>query len=244
MRNFKLEITYRGSRYHGFQMQSNAVTIQGEIEKALKLLMGERIVVHGCSRTDKGVHANSYILNIRTSHKITPIGIVKGLNAFLPDDIVVLNCEEVHLDFHARFDAVAKEYIYRISNSKVPSPFLHELVLQHPYKLDHEKMLEGAGILIGEHDFASFCASGSKILNTVRTIHRIDIERNSDMIEITICGDGFLYNMVRIIVGTLIFYSDGKLSKDDIQDMIDNPDRKKAGKTVSPYGLYLNKVYY
>ena len=170
--------------------------------------------------------------------------VVRALNAKLPLDIVVLACEEVPFDFHARFDTKSKEYIYKIWNSEVRNPFLLDTVFQYKYKLDEVKLDKAAKDFIGTYDFGAFCASGSSVLDTERTVYSASVTREGDMVIFKVSGDGFLYNMVRIMVGTLIYINEGKIGQNDIKDIILSLDRSKAGKTVSPEGLYLNKVNY
>ena len=244
MRNLRLRITYNGSAYHGWQIQNNAVTVQGTLEAVIEKIFGKHLTVYGCSRTDTGVHANEYYCNFRTEKNMPCETVVRALNAKLPLDIVVLRCEEVPLEFHARFDTKSKEYIYKIWNSEVRNPFLLDTVFQYKYKLDEAELDKAAKDFIGTYDFASFCASGSSVQDTTRTVFDASVTRDGDMVIFKVSGDGFLYNMVRIMVGTLIYINEGKIGKSDIKDIILSLDRTKAGKTVSPEGLYLNKVNY
>ena len=173
-------------------------------------------------------------------------GFIKGGNALLPQDIAFLSCEDMPDSFHARFDSKGKEYIYRIYTGDVRDVFSADTALHYPYKPDIEKMRKAARLIVGEHDFASFCKAEAKehLLTTVRTVYSIDVEQTGDFVEIKVCGNGFLHNMVRIIVGTLIYVSEGKRTEQDIINALTKPDREFAGKTVSPCGLYLNKVFY
>ena len=244
LRNIKLIICYDGTAYHGWQMQDNAITIQEELCKAIKQILRHDATVQGCSRTDTGVHANMFCCNFKTENCMPSEKIVYGLNAVLPFDIRILSCEETTEDFNARFDCKGKEYIYKIWNSKVGNPFLNKYALHFPYYLDVEMLNLQAKQFVGEHDFASFCAAGSVVKDTVRTIYDCSVKREGDLITISVKGDGFLYNMVRIIVGTLIYIGNGKLPKDSITDIINSKDRKRAGITAKAHGLYLNEVYY
>ncbi len=244
MRNLRLWLTYNGTAYHGWQIQDNADTVQGQLESAIEQIFCERISVNGCSRTDAGVHANEFCCNFRTEKAFTCEIVVRALNAKLPLDIVVLRCEEVPLDFHARFDTKSKEYIYKIWNSDVRNPFLLDTVFQYKYKLDEAKLDKAAKDFVGTYDFSAFCASGSSVQDTVRTIKSASVTRDGDMVVFRVEGDGFLYNMVRIMVGTLIYINEGKIGENEIKNIILSGDRKRAGKTVSPEGLYLNKVNY
>ena len=244
MRNLRLWLKYNGTAYHGWQIQENADTVQGQLESAIEKIFCEKISVNGCSRTDAGVHANEFCCNFRTENTM-PVGTVtRALNAKLPLDIVVLKCEEVPFDFHARFDTKSKEYIYKIWNSELRNPFLLDTVFQYKYKLDETKLDKASKDFIGTYDFKAFCASGSSVQDTVRAVKNASVTREGDMVIFKVEGDGFLYNMVRIMVGTLIYINEGKIKENDIKNIILSGDRNKAGKTVSPEGLYLNKVNY
>lgn len=244
MRNIKVKMSYCGTNYHGFQRQINALAIQEVVESALSKLLNECITIYGCSRTDTGVHALEYFFNFRTEQSIPTNGILRGLNTVLPDDIVIKSCEDVEESFHARYSVVAKEYIYKIYNAPIRDPFYNNLAL-HYYKPLNVEILNKAGqAFIGTHDFAAFCSTGSDKENTVRTIYDFIMRRAGDEIIILVKGDGFLYNMIRIMVGTLLFINEGKIPVDGINEIILSKDRSRSGKTTKPYGLYLNKVYY
>ncbi len=244
MRNFKVTIWYCGSAYHGWQIQNNSLTIQEIFQKCLSDLLDTPTAVNGCSRTDAGVHAREYVLNFTTDSTITCRGIVFGMNSRLPDDIGVKSCEEVPLDFHARFDCKGKEYEYLIHNSEYKNPFYMNTAYRSWYPIDEKKLDRAAKDFIGEHDFKAMCSAECTKDNTVRTIKSFDVHRQGDMVTFTVSGDGFLYNMVRIMVGTLLFINEGKLEQGDIPRIIQSRDRTKAGRTVPPQGLYLNKVFY
>lgn len=244
MRNLLLTLSFDGSAYHGWQVQENAVTVQQALQDALEHICGVRDNIVGCSRTDSGVHANMYCCNLRTEHTIPCDRLVTALNAVLPRDIAVSNCEQVPFDFHARYDCASKEYIYKIWNSPNKNPFLYNYSLHYKYPLDAE-MLDGqAKQYMGEYDFASFCAAGSSVTSTVRNVTNASVTRDGDMVVFTVEANGFLYNMVRIMVGTLIDISSGRIEKNSIADIIAAKDRGKAGFTAPPHGLYLNKVNY
>lgn len=247
MRNLKLLMAYNGSRYHGFQLQPNAATVQGTVEEALqRLLGGERVGIIGCSRTDAGVHAREFCFNLHTESGIPCPGLVKGMNALLPPDIAILSCEEVSESFHARYDCKGKEYVYLLQCGAARDVFRQGMALHYPYALDFGRMREVAGLLEGEHDFAAFCRAEAKahLKSTVRRVDKIDISHEKDTVEIIVRGEGFLHNMVRIIAGTLLYVSEGKRSADDVQQALCTGDRARAGKTLPPDGLYLNKVFY
>lgn len=239
-------MSYNGARYHGYQIQNNAESIQQTVENAIKTLIGEAITINGCSRTDTGVHAKAFVFNFKTENNIPCSGFIKGMNTLLPTDIAILSCEEVDDSFHARFDSKGKEYLYRINGAEVRDVFAENLAMHYPYKLDYEKMRSAAKLLCGTHDFAAFCKAEAKehLTTTVRTVYSVDIIENNGYTEIYVSGDGFLHNMVRIIVGTLIYISEGKRTEQDIKNALETGDRELAGKTVAPCGLYLNKVFY
>lgn len=246
MRNFKVKMAYDGSAYHGFQRQNNALSIQEVVEEAIKKLFLHDITIFGCSRTDTGVHANEYYFSFVCEEdiKINPRGIIFGLNSKLPDDIAILDCEEASEDFHARYNCKGKEYKYIIHNSEIKDPFLRTRVYKYWYPIDERLLDKAAKHFVGTHDFKSFCSSSNEKENTVRTIYSFDVKRDNDKIIMTVSGDGFLYNMVRIMVGTLLFVNEKKISESDIPEIINKKDRKYAGRTASASGLYLNKVYY
>lgn len=247
MRNLKVFISYNGSDYHGFQRQDNAISVQEVVEKAIgKLLKIPPPVIYGCSRTDAGVHARRFCFNVHIDSSIPCAGFVKGMNTLLPYSIAVLSCEDVPENFHARFCTKAKEYVYLINNKPSRDVFMQKLTYHYPYKLDIAAMNRAAKLFIGEHDFAGFCRAEGKarVKSTVRTIYDLNVSQNNGICEIRIRGNGFLYNMVRIVAGTLIYVSEGRRSLDDIRSALDGGDRVFAGVTLPPDGLYLNEVFY
>lgn len=245
MRNFKVTIAFLGTAYHGFQRQDGGLkTVQGEIERAIQKLLGETVTINGCSRTDAGVHANCFVFNVFLDSTIDERGLQYGLNGVLPPDISVLSVETAPDDFHARYHCKGKEYVYLIHNSEIKSPFLADRMYRSWYPIDAEKLDRACKDFIGEHDFKAFCAAACDKDVTVRRIFDFKVERDGDTVKFTVSGDGFLYNMVRIMVGTLLFINDGKLPENAIPDIIRSCDRTSAGKTVPPQGLYLNKVFY
>ena len=244
MRNLLLTISFDGTAYHGWQVQDNALTVQQTLQDALQQLCSRRDNVVGCSRTDAGVHANMYCCNIRTEHPIPCDKLVTALNAVLPRDIAALDCREVDFDFHARYDCKSKEYIYKIWNSPNKNPFLYNHSLHYKYPLDEEFLSSQAKQFIGTYDFSSFCAAGSSVEDTVRTVMNASVERNGDEVIFRVEADGFLYNMVRIMMGTLIDISRGKLPENSIPQIIESKNRFAAGYTAPARGLYLNKIHY
>lgn len=244
MRNLKVITAYRGTNYHGFQRQSNAVTVQEVLEKSLSKVLNESVTIIGCSRTDTGVHANEFCFNVKTNSLISERGFMRGVNGELPDDISILSCEEAPLDFHARFDCKGKEYIYKLHCSESKNPFATDLMFHYRRKFDTEKARIAAEYFVGEHDFASFCADCANISTTVRTIYSFEIENCGDSVTMLVKGNGFLYNMIRIIVGTLIDVNEGRISAHEIPEILAARDRLRAGRTAMAHGLYLNKVFY
>ncbi len=242
--NYLLTLKYNGSRYHGWQRQENALTVQECVETAIEKLFHEKVSVTGCSRTDTGVHANCFKCNFRAEKEIAFDKVVTGMNYYLPEDIAVTDARQVNDDFNARFDCKGKEYVYKIYNGRVRDPFSEKLAFFHKYPLDAALMNEQAKDFIGTYDFASFCAAGATVKTTVRTVFDSGVERDGDYVIFRVTGDGFLYNMVRIMVGTLIYISEGKIEKGTIPHIIESKNRLLAGKTASPEGLYLNKVFY
>ncbi len=244
MRNLKVTMAYRGTNYHGFQRQENAVGIQNVLEEKLSSITNAPVKINGCSRTDTGVHANDYCFSFETEHRIPCNNIIRGMNSILPDDLAILDCQEVDKDFHARYSCNAKEYQYLILNRMSKDPFLSDLALHYPYAMDIELMSRVAQDFIGTHDFTSFCGTANQKENSVRTIEYFRIEKDENLVKLLVKGDGFLYNMVRIMVGTLIFVNEKKLAPDSIPQILSAKNRNLAGKTAEAHGLYLNKVFY
>lgn len=244
MKRYKMIVAYDGTNYHGFARQNEAITVQGTIEKAIKRITQEEVLTLGAGRTDAGVHAKGQCVTFDSETKIPTNRLLKAINSQLPPDIVIQSVEEVDDSFHPRFGAKRKTYRYQIWCGALPDPFTYRYALHYPYKVDECLMQEAANNMVGEHDFACFCASGSQVKDTVRTIYSIDVKRDGDMIAIDVCGNGFLYNMVRIIIGTLLYVNEGKLSTDDVTQIISGKDRKKAGPTVPPQGLTMLSIVY
>lgn len=244
MRNVKIIMAYRGTKYHGFQRQENAVSIQQVVEEALEKVLNEKITIYGCSRTDAGVHAEEYCFNFYTQKTVPCRGILLGTNQFLPDDISFLSVEDADLDFHARYSCKAKEYIYRIHASLSKDPFRKDLALHYRNPVNLPLMQEAASHFVGKRDFAAFCSDGGQKSNTVRTVYKCELIQNGSNIELHVKGDGFLYNMIRIIVGTLLYMNEGKISMEELEEIFASGDRTRAGRTARPHGLYLHKIYY
>ncbi len=245
MRNIKLTIEFDGTAYHGWQSQTNAITVQDVVTAAVNDLTAEGCIIAGSSRTDAGVHAQGFVCNFHTLSSIPADKFAFALNTRLPDDIVIKRSEEVADDFHSRFSAKGKTYRYLIHNSMFPSALLRDRAYHVYYPLNIDAMSNAAGFFVGTHDFYAFSAAGGSAKTTVRTITGATVASQSDdLIEVLITGDGFLYNMVRIIAGTLIEVGFGKLKSDDIPELIAGLDRKKTGRTAPAQGLYLVEVYY
>ncbi|MCM1298313.1 MAG: tRNA pseudouridine(38-40) synthase TruA [Firmicutes bacterium] len=249
MKNLKFTIAYNGAAYNGYQSQPCGNTVQDTVERVLGGLLNQRTVINGCSRTDAGVHAKEFVFNVKYDEKLSgidPNGIVRGMNGLLPRDIAVLSCESVPEGFHARFDARGKEYLYLVDTSKIRNVFTEGLALHYPRRIDTVKLKRAAETIVGEHDFSAFCRAEAKehLKSTVRTVYGIKIEENGNFTEFYVSGSGFLHNMVRIIVGTLLYVNEDKRTLSDVEAAIKTGDRKKAGMTLPPHGLYLNKVFY
>lgn len=241
---YLLTIAYDGSRYCGFQKQNNGISVQQVLTEAASKAFGD-CKITGCSRTDSGVHALGFKATLECNATEIPENkVAVAMNCHLPDDISVLSSVIAPDDFHPRYSVLSKEYRYVIHNSTVRDPFLRGRAYQYPKPLDVEKMNEAASYLVGEHDFASFMASGSKITDTVRNIYSCEVISDGSTVTVCIKGNGFLYNMVRIIVGTLIAVSEGRIKPSDIQKILESRDRTNAGSTVPACGLYLYNVEY
>ena len=245
LRNLLLTITYDGKGFHGWQIQPNAYTVQEALKTALAQVIGESFELKGCSRTDSGVHANMYCVSVKTAHPIAPERLKAALNRWLPLSVAVLDCREVGADFHARYSCKSKEYIYKIWNSEVRNPFLDGYALHYRYKLDAELLNRAAQAYVGTHDFTSFCTLDNREQGDMRrTVRHFSVTRDGNMVTMRVEADGFLYNMVRIMVGTLLRIAQGKIPPDGILAIIEKKDRQFAGPTAQACGLYLNQVNY
>ena len=244
MKRILLTIAYDGTNYHGWQIQPNAVTVQEVLQTATEKLLGKQTPVTGCSRTDAGVHANEFCCHLDCAENLPDSVFLRGLNAVLPYDIAVKKCETVAKDFHARYNAQGKTYVYKIFNNSLKDPFLSRYVWQIERPLNTDKMNDFCKNIVGTHDFYGFSASGRTVCDTVRTVSECFVERKDDLVSLIITGNGFLYNMVRIIAGTAVDVSDGKLSPDCAQKVFASRDRSLAGITAPPTGLILEKVFY
>ncbi len=244
MRNLLFQISYDGTNYHGYQCQDGQITIQSELERVLNTLTGENLRITGCGRTDAGVHAIRYYFNVHTMSPIPCDRFVLAMNSLLPCDITVRECTEVPPDFHARFSPKYKTYVYKILNQRNPEALSCKRSYFYPIPLDVEKMQDACSLIVGEKDFRCFMASGGQVKTTVRNVTELTVTKTGNEIEIRISANGFLYNMVRIITGTLIQIGNGKMTKEELNNIIESKCRTDAGMTVPPHGLYLYDVYY
>ncbi len=243
MRNIKITIQYNGKNYCGWQKQNNSPGIQGTIEKAIFDITGEEVKITGSGRTDAGVHALGQVANFKTNSQIPASRIPNALNAKLPKDISIVDAEEVDEDFHSRYSAKKKRYRYQIYNRPYRSPIYADTSYPVKYDLDIDKMKKAAKLFIGTHDFKGFMSSGSSVVDTIRTIYDIEVSKSEDLIIIEIEGNGFLYNMVRIIAGTLVDIGRGRIDT-DLSTIIESKSRSMAGHTAPAHGLFLKKVDY
>lgn len=238
---------YDGTDFVGYQFQNNGRSVQGELNRALSEVYKTEIKTVGCSRTDAGVHARGHVSHADVPFKIPEDKIPYAINSFLPEDIAIKRAYYVEDTISARFDTKGKRYCYRIYGGDTRSPLLSRYALYVPFKFDVVKMQEAAKYFSGEYDFASFCASGGSQLTTVRKVNEVKVEYSKtqkEVLEITVRGEAFLYNMVRIISGTLLEVGTGKFSPGDIPKIISACDRKAAGRTLPANGLTLEEVYY
>ena len=244
MKRVKLTVAYDGTNYCGWQVQPNGVTIESELNKHLSELLGEEIRVIGASRTDAGVHARGNVAVFDTSARMPAEKISYAMNTRLPQDIRIQDSCEVAPDFHPRFCRTVKTYEYKICNRRFPDPCSRLYSLFYYWDLDEKKMQQAADYLVGTHDFTSFCTHKPEITDHVRTIYSLDVTRQGDMITVRVRGNGFLYNMVRIIVGTLLRVGSGMQEPEKMPEILEARDRSQAGDTARPQGLTLVKIEY
>ena len=244
MKNIALRLRYDGSRYHGWQVQKNAITVAQTMEEALAKVCGERVKLTGCGRTDAGVHALRYCANFHSDCTVPVDRMPLAVNSRLPDDIAVVDAVEVPDDFNAIGSCVKKEYVYKILNSRIPDPFLADCVCFYPQQLDISLMQAAARAFEGTHDFKAVRSEGTQTKTTVRTVYWCRAEKDGDLITVSIGANGFLYNMCRAMVGTMVYASYGKLIPEEIPALLEKRDRRLTGPTMPPQGLYLNRVWY
>ena len=245
MPKYKCVIAYDGTDFAGYQVQPEKRTIQSEFEAVLaQMHKGTIIKVTASGRTDSGVHAKGQVLHFESPLTFPTENWIKAFSALLPTDIIALEVDIVPDDFHARFHTTGKEYRYIVARSKLRDPFKRNYAYHYPYPLNVKAMREAISYLIGTHDFTSFCSAKTEVVDKVRTIKEMDFEESDDFMVFRFVGEGFLYNMVRILVGTLLDVGSGKMSPQDMSGILDKKDRSFAGKTAPAQGLYLWKVFY
>lgn len=244
MRNIALRLKYDGSRYHGWQVQKNDITVCQTMEEALEKVCGHPVKLVGCGRTDAGVHALRYCANFKSDCRIPLDRLPLAVNSRLPGDIAVVAAAEAPEDFNAIGSCIKKEYIYKIHNSNIRDPFWEKRVCFYPQHLDMELMQAAAKAFEGTHDFRAVRSEGTQTKTTVRTVYWCRAEKEGDIITVSICANGFLYNMCRAMVGTMVYASYGKLLPEEIPLLLEKGDRRLTGPTMPPQGLYLNRVWY
>lgn len=244
MRNIALCLKYDGSRYHGWQVQKNAVTVAQTLQNAAGRVLGHPVHITGCGRTDAGVHARVYVANFRTVARIPCDRLPLALNTQLPEDIVVYDAMEVHPDFNAIGSCVRKEYTYQIYNSRLRDPFFVNRAWFYPKHLDETILQQAASQFVGTHDFAAVRSVGTEVKSTVRTVYHFNVERQGELLLFRVCANGFLYNMARAMVGTAVYAAEGKIPPDGIGEILNEKNRTAAGPTVPPGGLYMTQLWY
>lgn len=244
MRNIALRLSYDGTAYHGWQVQKTEVTVAETLENALSAVCGHPVKVTGCGRTDAGVHALRYCANFRTGSRIPIDRLPLAVNARLPMDIAVHDAVEVEENFNAIGACIKKEYVYRIHNSRIRDPFWQNRVCFYPSALDFERLEKAGRAFEGTHDFKAVRSVGTETKTTVRTVYWCRAKKEGDIIEIAVCANGFLYNMVRAIVGTMVYAAHGKLEPEEIPLLLEKGDRRLTGPTMPPQGLYMSRVWY
>lgn len=245
MRNILLELSYKGTNYKGFQRQKNTQeTIENYLANAIKNVFCEDVKITASGRTDAGVHALKQCVNFKTSKNIQTQNIPRALNTYLPQDIRVKNAKEVDENFSARFSAKKKTYLYVVRQGEIASPILWDMVANYPYKLDEQKIDDCVKKFVGTHNFKAFASSNTDVKDFNRTIYNFTFQKKDNFLIFKITGNGFLYNMVRIIIGTILDIARGKLDIDIIDKMFETGDRSIGGKTAKPNGLYLYDVEY
>ena len=244
MRNIALKLMYNGTAYHGWQVQKTQVTVAETLEKALASICCHPVKVTGCGRTDAGVHAERYVANFRPASTIPCDRLPLAVNSRLPEDIVVCRAFDVAEEFNAIGSCQRKEYTYRIFNSRIRNPFYVHRAYFYPKRLDEAVMDRAARAFEGTHDFRAVRSVGTETRTTVRTIYYCYVTRGGELLELKVCANGFLYNMVRAITGTVLYAAEGKLSAEDIPAILDSGNRTLAGPTVPPGGLYLTRLWY
>lgn len=243
-RNIALKLMYLGTAYHGWQIQKNAITVQEVLEKALATVVGHPVKCTGAGRTDAGVHARVYIANFRTTSAIPCDRLPLAVNTRLPEDVVAVKATQVPDSFNAIGSCIKKEYTYRIYNSRLGDPFYVNRAWFYPKPLDETVMQAAADRFVGTHDFAAVRSVGTETRTTVRTVHYFTVKRTGPLIDCSVCADGFLYNMARAMVGTIVYAAEGKFPPEAIDAILAGRNRTDAGPTVPPGGLYMTNLWY
>jgi tRNA pseudouridine38-40 synthase len=244
VRNIALRLMYDGTNYHGWQVQKNEITVAETLERALTKICGAPTKLTGCGRTDAGVHALRYCANFRTDATIPTDRVPLAVNALIPPDIAVVDAVDAPEDFNAILSCEKKEYTYKIYNARIRNPMYVNRAHFCPVPLELEAMQQAAAAFCGTRDFAAVRSVGTEVKSTVRTVHYCEVSREGSLIELRICADGFLYNMVRAITGTVIYAGLGKILPEDIENILQGADRRLAGPTAPPQGLYMTKLWY
>ncbi len=244
MRNIALRLSYDGTQYHGWQVQKNDITVAETLEKALTKICEHPVKVVGCGRTDAGVHALRYCANFKTDCTIPTDRIPLAVNALLPFDIAATDAVEAPEDFNSILSCIKKEYVYKLQNSRIRDPFLTSRACFFPSVLDIDHMKAAAKAFEGTHDFKAVRSVGTETKTTVRTVYWCEIEKEGNMISMRICADGFLYNMVRAIMGTIVYAGLGKIESEAIPALLEGGDRRLTGPTMPPQGLYMSRIWY
>ena len=244
MRNIALKLAYNGTAYHGWQVQKNAASVCETLQKAISKVCGGPVHLTGCGRTDAGVHAERYVANFRTDSRIPLDRLPYAINTHTPEDIAVREAVEVPEGFNAIGSCRRKEYTYRIYNSRFKDPFYVDRAYFYPKRLDEGLLDRAAQMFVGTHDFRAVRSVGTETKTTVRTVYWCGVTRRGDLLELKVCADGFLYNMVRAITGTVLYAAEGKFAPEDIPAILESGDRTLAGPTVPPGGLYLTRIWY
>ena len=244
MNNIAVRLMFNGTRYHGWQVQKSDISVAGTLEAALTRLCKHPVKVHGCGRTDAGVHAERYCFNFKTTSNIPPERLPLALNTLLPHDISAQSAVYAPEGFDANLSCIKKEYAYRIYCSRIRDPFYTDRAYFYPHKLDIGAMKQAAKHFVGFHDFAAVRSVGTVTKTTVRTVFWYEIEEKGRIIELRACADGFLYNMARAMAGTLLYVSEGKIRPDELPQLLERRDRRLAGPTAPPGGLYLTRLWY
>ncbi|WP_240842878.1 tRNA pseudouridine(38-40) synthase TruA [Acidaminobacter sp. JC074] len=240
----KMIIEYDGTHFYGWQRQTKSRSIQGVIERVLSKILKKDIEIDGAGRTDAGVHAYGQVATFGCDLPMPLESLKRAMNNFLPSDVRIVDLDFADADFHARYSAIGKTYVYKIKNSKERDVFLANYSYHYPYDLDDDLIRRAMEKLIGKHDFSSFMASGSSAQNPVRTIHAIDLKRSGNMLEFTFTGDGFLYKMVRLLAAYLLEVGQSRIPLDKTEELLENPTRAYTSKVAPAAGLYLKEVYY